>query len=574
MKNGDFLLKKYDFTIQTDELLATGAVVRGWVNDKQDEWCVQADTVTACNATSRLIPGGTAGADIVVGTMVKYTSSLYLVLNPLENGYTTGEKAFGIYAEMMRDMILGLIASLMTAIQLAMATTDAEVATRLKGLKQWLELKNIPKAQQARTMEFFNELWAQQPVDPQGLFDQMPPNMRLIISTFLYRRFLSSVPLFRTLSDEVIAALCKTVTPLVALKGQEIMKEGTVGTEMYMVMKGEVEVLTGGQRLGFLAEGAFFGEVPVLDYTSGAERRTRTVKSVTETELCFITRAQMDKMKDRYPELRARMNRFSRTGNRSRTTGKLTKKSLKQVGLSRSEMDACVKTYDEIKGAASYVRNEKNWDESQVIPFTMITAAVRMKKRANEARARLLQNKMNKPAGGAKVSFGGLAGGLQPAPPSQPAPVGARRAQVESMETTDSDADSTVSSPLHPAGLEVVVPAPAPAEAPASAPKRAPSSRAGGLDWGELDKPGTPTAHINLTTVVSSSAGDISMVAEKVTSLDYAISTAQSEMKSVIQGQAAEITGLHSKIDQMMEMMRAMQAKSEQDGTGLTLRMP
>ena len=122
------------------------------------------------------------------------------------------------------------------------------------------------------------------------------------------------------------------VTPLVALKGQEIMKEGTVGTEMYMVMAGEVEVLTGGQRLGFLAEGAFFGEVPVLDYTSGAERRTRTVRSVTDsTELCFITRSQMDELKDVYPELRARMNRFSRTGNRSRTTGKLTKKSLKQV---------------------------------------------------------------------------------------------------------------------------------------------------------------------------------------------------------------------------------------------------
>jgi hypothetical protein len=145
---------------------------------------------------------------------------MYLVLNPLDNSETTGEKGFGIWAELMRDMILGLIASLMTAIQLAMATTDAEVrnphpiltsssphphpiltqshphliltsslpqvATRLKGLKQWLELKKIPKSQQARTMEFFNELWAQQPVDPEGLFDQMPPNMRLTISTFLY----------------------------------------------------------------------------------------------------------------------------------------------------------------------------------------------------------------------------------------------------------------------------------------------------------------------------------------------------------------------------------------------------
>lgn len=237
-------------------------------------------------------------------------------------------------------------------------------------------------------------------------------------------------------------------------------------------------------------------------------------------------------------------------------------------------MDACVKTYGEIKEAAAYVRNEKKWDDSQVIPFTMITAAVRMKKRANEARARLFQKRLGGGAAGGKVSFAGVTGGgMQPVPPSQPAPPGARRAQVESPETTDSEASP---SPLHPAGLvttqelEIVVPAPAPVAA--SSVKRPPSSKAGGLDWGELQKPDTPTANMNLTSVVSSSAGDIATVAEKVSSLDYTIGAAQAEMKSVIEGQASEITGLHSKIDQMMEMMRAMQAKSEQEG--LTLRMP
>ena len=45
----------------------------------------------------------------------------------------------------------------------------------------------------------------------------------------------------------MIAALCLTVTPLVALKGQEIMKEGSVGQEMYMIMTG------GGGSLGHSA---------------------------------------------------------------------------------------------------------------------------------------------------------------------------------------------------------------------------------------------------------------------------------------------------------------------------------
>ena len=106
----------------------------------------------------------------------------------------------------------------------------------------------------------------------------------------------------------------------------------------------------------------------MLDDSSLAEKRTRTVRSVTDsTELCFITRAQMDDLKAKYPELQARINRFMRTGTRTRATGKLTRKSLQQVKMTRQEMDDCVKTYHEIKEAASYVRSEKNWDEKQVI---------------------------------------------------------------------------------------------------------------------------------------------------------------------------------------------------------------
>ena len=394
------------------------------------------------------------------------------MLNPLENCETTAEKSFGIFAELTRDMILGLIASLMTAIQLAMATTDAEVATKLKGLKHWLEHKGIPKSQQAKTMEFFNELWASQPIDPGEMFRQMPPAMHLNISTFMYRRFLSSVPLFRTLSEEVIAALCKSVVPLVALKGQEIIKEGSAGTEMYMVMSGEVEVMTGGQRLGFLAEGAFFGEVPVLDSTGGAEKRTRTVRSVTDsTELCFITRAKMEELKSIYPELQARMSIFSRSGARSRTTGKLTRKSLAQVGLSREEMDRCVNTYVEIKEAANYVRATQKWDDSQVIPFTMITAAVRMKKRAGEARGRL---KALRRAGSRapERSTPDENSTPTPVPPSAPP-----KSHTESALRVEIPALPTDAAESSPAGQDLL---PGQTGGPA---RTSPSSRSGGLQW-------------------------------------------------------------------------------------------
>eukprot|EP01051_Picozoa_sp_SAG22_P015256 SAG22_NODE_1968_length_3235_cov_2.232143_1_plen_64_part_00 len=53
----------------------------------------------------------------------------------------------------------------------------------------------------------------------------------------------------------MVNSLCKAVQPMLAVRDQEIIREGDVGSEMYMLMKGEVEMSWRGSRLGFLAEG-------------------------------------------------------------------------------------------------------------------------------------------------------------------------------------------------------------------------------------------------------------------------------------------------------------------------------
>jgi CRP-like cAMP-binding protein len=186
-------------------------------------------------------------------------------------------------------------------------------------------------------MEFFNVMWSTQSIDQQTLMNEMPPTMRATVCEFLYKRFLSSIPLFRGLSAEVIAGLSFHMRPLTALKNQIIMEEGQSGEEMYLVISGEVEVLSNKSRLGFLSEGAFFGEISVLDDSSGSRIRTRTVRSVTDsTELCYITADSMTVLQDSFPELKARMKRFMR-GGESRGQ-KLSRKSLRQVGLTRVQV--------------------------------------------------------------------------------------------------------------------------------------------------------------------------------------------------------------------------------------------
>ena len=119
----------------------------------------------------------------------------------------------------------------------------------------------------------------------------------------------------REYENEVLFKLCHSVTPMLALKGQTLIEEGQPGSEMYLLMSGEVEVSQQHCVLGYLSEGSFFGEIPVLSQDEPeAGVRTRTVKAVTECDLCYVTRAVIRELRDQYPELQARLNRFAQTG--------------------------------------------------------------------------------------------------------------------------------------------------------------------------------------------------------------------------------------------------------------------
>lgn len=75
-----------------------------------------------------------------------------------------------------------------------------------------------------------------------GVLNSMPPPMRRNFTKHLYNETLCSVPFFRNLSAQVLNALGSAVKPMVAVRSQSIFTEGSVGSEMYMIISGELEI--------------------------------------------------------------------------------------------------------------------------------------------------------------------------------------------------------------------------------------------------------------------------------------------------------------------------------------------
>ena len=94
----------------------------------------------------------------------------------------------------------------------------------------------------------------------------------------------------------------------------------------------------GSARLGYLSEGAFFGEAPVLAAKNegSMQLRMRTVLAVTQTELCWITRDDVLSVCEDYPELQARIVRFR---NSARV---LTNRTLKKLGFTDRKSNVSV----------------------------------------------------------------------------------------------------------------------------------------------------------------------------------------------------------------------------------------
>ena len=298
---------------ETNQTLGNGVEVIGWVNS-QTEW-------TPSGASTSIRLNSTLQLDPAISLSTRYVASLYYVLNALGNGETAQERWFGIFAEFVRDVILGLVASLITTISISSGTNDAELEQRLHQLRKWMSDQQLPASFRRLTMQYFRRHWRVMPppaavlpcvrlsyltpnfasflrtknsIDLPQLLKECPPALGANMASLLYGRYIATVPVFRGLAPEIIAALCLRCKPINCTRGQAIIQEGEPGKEMYMIVsvratrphddakillefsasncgvhcQGECEVteMQGGvrRRLGFLAEGAFFGETPVL----------------------------------------------------------------------------------------------------------------------------------------------------------------------------------------------------------------------------------------------------------------------------------------------------------------------
>lgn len=110
---------------------------------------------------------------------------------------------------------------------------------------------------------------------------------------------LASVPLLAGLDGRIRRRLAETGKRRTYAQDDEIVREGSNGTALYIILSGGGRVERGGERLGTLAAGDFFGELALIE----EHPRSASVIAASETECLLFPAWEFTALLQEHPEI-------------------------------------------------------------------------------------------------------------------------------------------------------------------------------------------------------------------------------------------------------------------------------
>jgi CRP-like cAMP-binding protein len=128
----------------------------------------------------------------------------------------------------------------------------------------------------------------------------------------------ASVSVLRGLSADEIAAVHQLSKPREFAPGEALVTEGERGDSFHLIADGEAEIVVGGEVLGTLGAGDYFGEMSLID----GGPRTASVIAVSPIRTLAVTTHDFQRLLERNPNVTRKLLVAMTT--RARASMKLT----------------------------------------------------------------------------------------------------------------------------------------------------------------------------------------------------------------------------------------------------------
>lgn len=202
---------------------------------------------------------------------------------------------------------IGNIATLIANLDMAKAAHQQ----RLDEVNAFLHHKRVPVSIVDRVNAYYRYLWENRMGHPQDeSLAELPLSLRTEIALVLNRRILEKVPLFHRAGEAFLRDAVLLLQPRVFLPGDYVFHQGDPGDAMYFISRGTLEVISDDSHIEAIqiGEGDCFGEIALTQ--SGP--RTRSVRSLTFSDLYELKKNEFDQLLARYPEFKRHIDQTVR----------------------------------------------------------------------------------------------------------------------------------------------------------------------------------------------------------------------------------------------------------------------
>ena len=302
------------FAGSSNEIMSNGGTAYGWVH--------------RLGYASRVDYGDPEHAQFATGPnkwpedawFSPYLDAYYYAITTLTTvGYgdrtphTDMEKIFSIISELAGGITFGILAGTLSAMLTESNASDQKAEEQIEALKTFMSAKRVHKTlrrQITDQMEYFYK--TKSVFDEADIVEKLPPKFKKTLLLTMYKPQLQTCPLFAGLDEAIITRIAIILRPYLGVEGDCVVREGDVGDEMYMVVKGDITLKSvawpkfDGKSWG---DGAFFGELPLLGMGGGPLRNKHVydVTCTSDSDLTFLLGSQMTELERDYPVFKSQV---------------------------------------------------------------------------------------------------------------------------------------------------------------------------------------------------------------------------------------------------------------------------
>jgi CRP-like cAMP-binding protein len=200
---------------------------------------------------------------------------------------------------------------------------------QLDDANEYMRTQKLGPDLKLKVNEYYQYLWSSgQALEKNEVLQMLPASIRHTISYHVTSSFIKKVPFFEEIQrEEFFIEICKNLLPRTALPDTYVVKKGEMGTEMYFVLRGELNVvLDNGKVVHTFTSGGFFGEIAIMYQI----KRTATIIARTYCDIFVLGKNEFSKVLKKFPKESKRIREVAKARFEAINSGEKEKKEAEQ----------------------------------------------------------------------------------------------------------------------------------------------------------------------------------------------------------------------------------------------------